>query len=191
MAKKKAPGVLNRPMYSRISFLYQAATYLAASSLSAETHPDARAPQAQDVAVDIDMNDVDYDTSNNIDTPQKGKPVPAVQNMSRRLLSQMRATTLKSQIRISPSIKRTICKYCDTLLIEGQTCSSVVENKSKGGKKSWADTLVVKCHTCSREKRFPVNAPKQKRRTLRAPDKTKAAAQEAKLPSQPQEQSGT
>lgn len=177
MAKKKAPGVPNRPMYSRISFLYQAAAYLAASSNEqAQPHSDQK---TRDAAGDVDMNDAD------------DKPAPAAQNMSRRLLGQLRATTLKSQIRISPDIKRTICKYCDTLLVQGQTCSSLVENKSKGGKKPWADTLVVKCHTCGREKRFPVNAPRQKRRTLRAPDdlnKAAAVQKEHVPPPGPQEE---
>lgn len=163
-------------MYSRISFLYQAAAYLASSDEQAQTRSDQK---TRDAAVDVDMNDAG------------DKPAPAAQNMSRRLLGQLRATTLKSQIRISPDIKRTICKYCDTLLVQGQTCSSLVENRSKGGKKPWADTLVVKCHTCGREKRFPVNAPRQKRRTLRASaDLNKAAAvqKEHVPPPRPQEE---
>lgn len=180
MAKKKAPGVPNRPMYSRISFLYQAAAYLASSDDQTQTHLRQTSPPATDVAVDV-----------NIGTSQSRKPAPLAQNLSRRLLGQLRATTLKSQIRISPDIKRTICKYCDSLLVEGQTCSSTVENTSKGGKKPWADTWVVKCHTCGREKRFPVNAPKQKRRTLRASADPKAAAQKQDPPHQLQGQSGS
>lgn len=182
MAKKKAPGVPNRPIYSRISFLYQAATYLATTDAQNQTHADQEIPSTEEqVAVDVDMNRADDNTSDGICT----------QNLSRRLLSQLRATTLKSQIRISPSIKRTICKYCDTLLVEGRTCSSLVENKSKGGKKPWADTLVVKCHTCGREKRFPVSAPKQKRRPLRASAEPKASAQKRDVLLQPQAQSGS
>lgn len=64
-------------------------------------------------------------------------------------------------------MKHSICKYCDSLLIEGETSSSVVENKSKGGQKPWADVLVVKCHTCEGVKRFPAQAPRQKRRPMR------------------------
>lgn len=177
-------------MYSRISFLYQAAAYLAGSGANNQTHSDLKTPSTKDVAVDVDMEDVEDKTSHDVSSPQTGKPVPVAQNMSRRLLSQLRATTLKSQIRTSPNIKRTICKYCDTLLIEGETCSSVVENRSKGGKKPWADTLVVKCHTCGREKRFPIGAPHQKRRPLRASAGPEAATPKMDLLPQQKGQSG-
>ncbi|KAK7394054.1 hypothetical protein QQX98_013162 [Neonectria punicea] len=83
----------------------------------------------------------------------------------------MRAVSLKAQIRQSPALKRTICKFCDTLLIEGQTCSSTVENDSKGGRKPWADLLTIRCKTCGNAKRYPVNAPRQKRRSLRNREK--------------------
>lgn len=148
MAKKKAPGVPNRHVYSRISFLYQAASYLSTSAAKQDA------------------------SSSQTDTEQASV---AAQNLSRKMITDLRAVTLKSQVRISPALKRTICKYCDTLLVEGQTCSSSVENKSKGGKKPWADVLVIKCHTCGRAKRFPVSAERQKRRPQRASTDTKVA----------------
>ena len=161
MAKKKAQGIQNRPMYSRISFLYQAAAYLAEagtpeSKSVRSTNPQAAGP---DVHMESDghMNDNDH----------RGNPTPTTEALSRKLLTDLRAVTLKTQIRISPEIKRTVCKYCDTFLVEGQTCTSTVENKSKGGRKPWADVLTIRCHTCGRQKRFPVNAPRQKRRPLR------------------------
>lgn len=176
MAKKKTPGVPNRHLYTRISFLYQAATYLSvageqtreatsqkASEAEAEAEAAAAATAAGPIRAELDgTEDKDHGMVG------AGPPTKAAQNMSRKLLTDLRAVTLKSQIRISPDIKRTICKHCDTLLIEGQTCSSAVENKSKGGKKPWADVLVIRCHTCSREKRFPVDVQKQKRRSLRS-----------------------
>lgn len=164
MAKKKVPGVQNRPMYSRISFLYQAATYLAEAgkpgpsfahtNLPAATHPNAHTEH------DDHKDDTDHDGNS---TPT----TTTTQALSRKLLTDLRSVTLKTQIRIAPDIKRTICKHCDTLLVEGQTCTSTVENKSKGSRKPWADVLTIKCHTCSRQKRFPVSAQRQKRRPLR------------------------
>jgi ribonuclease P protein subunit RPR2 len=64
-------------------------------------------------------------------------------------------------------MKHSICKNCDTMLIDGSTCTNEVENKSKGGKKRWADVLVRKCNTCGLEKRFPIGAERQKRRPHR------------------------
>ena len=143
MAKQKAPSkISNRATFSRMSYLYQAASYLATAEVQ-------KLPAEDKV------------TSNNEDSGGR--------NMARRLVSDMRAVGLKTQVRIDPNIKQSVCKYCDTLLLEGQTCTSFVENKSKNGKKPWADVLVIRCKTCTREKRFPasVSAIRQKRRHLR------------------------
>ncbi|OTB05038.1 hypothetical protein M426DRAFT_11129 [Hypoxylon sp. CI-4A] len=149
MAKQKGPGsVPNRPIYSRISYLYQAAAYMA-------SHSDT----------DVSIRDLKYAEE---DTAAQNDPARhAKQALSRRFITDLRSTSLKSQIRLSPAMKHTICKFCDSLLIEGDTSSSAVENKSKAGKKPWADVLVVKCHTCGGVKRFPVQAPRQKRRPIR------------------------
>ncbi|KAI1803922.1 Rpr2-domain-containing protein [Daldinia bambusicola] len=145
MGKPKGSGsVPNRPVYSRISYLYQAATYLASQSKNITDNTDA--------------------------TQDKQAPgsSQAEQGLSRRFITDLRSTSLKSQIRLSPSMKHTICKFCDSLFIEGETSSSSVENKSKGGKKPWAETLVISCHICGGVKRFPIQAPRQKRQTWRA-----------------------
>lgn len=158
MAKAKQPkqqSVQNRPLYSRISYLYQAATYLGSTT-------DGRIKVAADLAA------ADHENGNTTVESSETAPERNVrQSMSRHLLTDMRATSLKTLIRLSPSMKRTICKYCDTLLIESQTCTSVVENKSKGGKKPWADLMVITCNTCGGAKRFPVHGSRQKGRPAR------------------------
>ncbi|KAK3196248.1 hypothetical protein K4F52_000628 [Lecanicillium sp. MT-2017a] len=143
MAKAKgAPGVQNKNIYTRASYLYQAASYLATQSQGS--------PEAAD-------------------KPRSSEEErKAAQNISRQLLSDMRAVSLKVLIRQSPELKRTVCRYCDTLLVEGESCSSAVENASRGGRKPWADVLVVRCLSCDNVRRYPVSAaPRQKRRALR------------------------
>ena len=155
MGKSKGPGnIPNRPIYSRISYLYQAATYLSNHS---ESKGSSNVSQSSECA--------EGDSA----TPgrQMSRADLAKHTLSRRLITDLRSTSLKSQIRLSPTMKHAICKFCDSLLIEGETSSSMVENKSKGSKKPWADVLVVKCHTCGGLKRFPVQAPRQKRRPIR------------------------
>ncbi|POS84724.1 hypothetical protein EPUL_004530 [Erysiphe pulchra] len=88
-------------------------------------------------------------------------------NSSRRLASELRAVSLKTQIRLSPHVKHSICKTCSTILIDGSTCSNLIENNSKGGKKPWADILVKRCYTCDSVKRFPISAQRQERREVR------------------------
>ncbi|KAI1408069.1 Rpr2-domain-containing protein [Hypoxylon sp. FL1857] len=155
MGKSKGPGTVpNRPIYSRISYLYQAAAYLA-------THPDS---EGSNTVTQTIKGSGEETTKESAQTPCTRYSKHA---LSRRLITDLRSSSLKSQIRLSPAMKHTICKFCDSLLIEGETSSSVIENKSKHGKKPWADVLVVKCHACGGVKRFPVQAPRQKRRPLR------------------------
>ncbi|KAI1505005.1 Rpr2-domain-containing protein [Biscogniauxia marginata] len=154
MAKTKTPGgsVPNRPLYSRISFLYQAATYLGSHDKQYSSTPTTQ-PAGNVTATSEEK--------------QHSLTNRARQSLSRRFLSDLRSTSLKSQIRLSPAMKHTICKFCDNLLIDGETSNVTVENSSKGGKKPWADVLVVNCTTCGWVKRYPVQATRQKRRPAR------------------------
>ncbi|KAI2462745.1 Rpr2-domain-containing protein [Annulohypoxylon bovei var. microspora] len=165
MGKSKGPGnVPNRPIYSRISYLYQAATYLASHSES---------NGSSDVAQNSEGTEGDIATRDK----QASRADHTKYTLSRSLITDLRSASLKSQIRLSPTMKHTICKFCDGLLIEGETSSSIVENKSKGGRKPWADVLVVKCHTCGGVRRFPVQASRQKRRPIREKESEKQSQQ--------------
>ncbi|KAK8099268.1 uncharacterized protein PG998_012509 [Apiospora kogelbergensis] len=153
MAKPKGQqgSVPNRPIYSRISYLYQAASHLATSSRQDSS------PAAGDYGVD-----------QSVETEGPGQDETQLrQTCSRHLLTTMRTTSEKAVIRLSPALKHTVCKFCDSLLIEGETCVSTVENASKGGKKPWADVLIVRCKACKGVKRFPVGASRQQKQKLR------------------------
>ncbi|CAG8983314.1 hypothetical protein HYALB_00007442 [Hymenoscyphus albidus] len=144
MAKTKAVVVPNKVLHIRASYLYQAASYLASQHLG----PDVQNDQAT-------HKDGSKSTSENV-----------CHTASIRLISDLRNVTSKTLIRMSPEMKQGICKICNTILNEGSTCSSEVENKSKGGKKPWADVLVRKCNVCGTAKRYPLGK-RQKRRPLR------------------------
>jgi ribonuclease P protein subunit RPR2 len=86
----------------------------------------------------------------------EAQTTPPTTNLSRFYLTHLRSVAKKSVLRLGPSIKRTICKRCDTLLVPGVSCEHRVENKSKNGRKKWADVLIVECKSCGSVKRFPV-----------------------------------
>ncbi|KAJ6789341.1 hypothetical protein PWT90_08996 [Aphanocladium album] len=174
MAKAKAPpGVQNKHIYTRASYLYQAAAFLATASLQPKSHasPIKDANGNEKYAHDADKQEKDEASALKQKTPaqppepsttldERGK---ALRNMSRSLLADMRVVSLKLLIRHRPELKRSICRYCDSLLVvEAGTCDAVVENASRGGRKPWADVLVVRCRTCGGAKRFPVGEPRNK-----------------------------
>ncbi|EPE08442.1 rnase p rpr2 rpp21 subunit domain-containing protein [Ophiostoma piceae UAMH 11346] len=156
MAKSKgaaSSAVANRTAYSRVSFLYQAAALLAATQTSSTSR---------------DANTADDSiTESAVVSTAPEVPDPALMGMSRRLLTQMRSISRKTNMRLRPAVKHRVCKFCDSLLVEGSTCSSAVENQSRGGRKAWADVLAVTCKTCGRVRRYPVSAERQPRRPYR------------------------
>ncbi|KFH43580.1 Ribonuclease P protein subunit-like protein [Hapsidospora chrysogenum ATCC 11550] len=161
MAKPKAQAsVPNRHIYTRASYLYQAANYLARLP---ERQDDTGQPAAAAAAATAAPGDEQHSTSRKRDAQGRR----AAQNISRRMVSDLRAVSLKGQVRQSPAMKRSMCKFCDTVLIEGRNCHSVIENESKGARKPWADVLVIRCSTCGNSKRFPVSARRQQRKHLR------------------------
>ncbi|CAI8509250.1 unnamed protein product [Pichia kudriavzevii] len=74
--------------------------------------------------------------------------------LSRTYLNQMDLVSKKAVLKLHPSIKRTICKQCSRLLVEGLTCSIRVVNESKR-QQPHCDVLELKC-VCGRAKRFPI-----------------------------------
>lgn len=185
MTKSKAPklpSVPHKHLHSRISFLYQAATYLA--NAQAQSTP----PKAEELDgttagnSDSGHRDVQESTTSNeraaIKTSLSADPggdsihlLPAKSfqetALSRQMLSHLRAVSLKAQIRLSPIMKRSICKRCNALLVTGSTCHERVENLSRGGRKPWADVIVLNCNACGTEKRAPVVAIRQTKKTQR------------------------
>jgi ribonuclease P protein subunit RPR2 len=158
---KEARKVPNKALHSRVSYLYQAATFLA-------THQQQHSTAAIEPSTGsgVQSDDAAGTTEAKMRTPLDSEA--ALRPASRRLIFDLRAVSLKAQMRMSPAMKRSICKNCDTLLVDGSTCTSQVENKSKGGKKPWADILVWKCNTCGIARRIPVVAERQKRRPRRS-----------------------
>ena len=153
MAKDKPPkpkGIPNKHLHARTTFLYQAATYLTlqtAGSTETETK----------LAV-----------SSGSSLPQQPSP------LALQLGADLHTVSRKAQLRLSVDLKRSMCKSCNAVLVPGRTATQEIGNQSKGGKKPWADILVVSCNHCGSKKRMPVGAKRQpkKRDRLLAPATT-------------------
>ncbi|KAK6513005.1 hypothetical protein TWF506_009167 [Arthrobotrys conoides] len=80
---------------------------------------------------------------------------PSSIGLSRYYTSHLLSVSRKSVQRLSPAVKHTICKRCSSSLLPGITSTTRVENKSRNGRKPWADVVVVTCGFCGCTKRFP------------------------------------
>lgn len=170
-------------LHSRVSFLYQAATYLTSVQQVSQnsTAEDMRIDPAvaksipalpKDSSTRSALIGSEYDSG--LDPITKSPTEAAKSHTSAdglglacRLTSHLQAVSLKGQIRLSPVLKHSICKKCHAFLIPGSTMSSLIGNESRGRKKPWADVLVQRCNYCGATKRFPVGMERQRCRKKR------------------------
>lgn len=140
-AKTAPKGVPNKHLHARVAFLHQAATHLALQQ-SPLTQSGPGLPDNAE-----------------LELQQRGLPL--------LLANQLKAVSLKAQIRLSRDMKRSMCKVCSTPLLPDTSSEARIENKSRAAKKVCADVLVVRCRNCQTEKRFPVGAPRQIKKAQR------------------------
>ena len=141
---KKGPkggeGAPQKHLHSRISYLHQAAAYLATTRSPSNSKHEAAAGVLPSAASSKEH-------SSKLRNPQ-----------SRYLLNQLEGVSKKSQIRLGRDVKHSICRRCDTLMIPGRTSSQIVRNESTGGRKPWADIFEIQCSKCKAVKRFPIGS---------------------------------
>lgn len=173
-ASKGGAGVAQKHLHSRISFLYQASNYFNALSEShSHSTKQYNLASEQDESSKRNLAEATY-SEKGAENANPSIATPTMPNhlkgsgLSRHMSYQMRAISLKSQIKLTPEVKRTVCKGCESLLVPGQSCTEDVENSSRNGSKPWADVLVVRCNACCMEKRYPTGAKRQTEKTTRS-----------------------
>ena len=179
---KRDAQTTRKPVDARISYLYQAAKYFAGLKLddqSKATGPELDALEnyrisTTSTSADAPVNSMDIDESSAELTKTKSPEFSSTYDESniRTMLFQLRGISRKGSTSVPLTIKHSVCKRCNLLLIDGRNSSTQLENRSRGGKKPWADVLTVTCHACGTAKRFPLGAKRQARKKNR-PDKTK------------------
>ncbi|WPG97977.1 Hypothetical protein R9X50_00076000 [Acrodontium crateriforme] len=190
MGKEKSKiSVPLKHLHARISYLQQAANYLALQGASGHhgapsgmqyVHESVAHTKKGTKPGAFDLKSLDLA---NLERKQKltapndpSQPVkdqrtlklPASGGMPLYLASHLQQISRKMQIRLDTKVKHTLCKICHSTLIDGKTSEVFVENFSLGGKKHHADVLVLKCKTCGETKRFPIGSERQLRKSERA-----------------------
>ena len=181
---KTQKGLAQKHLHSRISYLYQAARHLAKSADQSQVRTNCvnneakkQSKPSEELQCAVISLEAVSDTGLSEPPTEQAKRICKIKPddgrvfeesaLSRQLVVHLRAISLKSQIRLSPAMKHTICKRCDSLLVPGSTSTSYMMNNSRGGRKPWADVLVTTCTGCGTAKRFPVGAKRHLRRESR------------------------
>jgi ribonuclease P protein subunit RPR2 len=145
----KAKGIPNKHLHARSTFLYQATTYLCLQTT-------------------IHDNEATTDVTEGAQTASyDGHKIQKHSPLALQLGSDLQQVSRKGQLRLAVDLKRSICKSCNTVLIPGRTATQTIENLSRGGRKPWADVLVIACNLCGGKKRLPVGATKQLKKAKR------------------------
>ena len=184
---KKADGhISQRHLRARISYLHRAAAYMHSLSPgkppqpldeNREVLPNSGGSRIMHGEPTTGASQVTEEPSSLHTTPDlhqghRGNDALRLVGLGQthRFVNHLWAVSLKGQIRLSAEMKHSICKRCDSHLVVGSTATRNMENKSRGGKKPWAEVLVISCNTCGVKKRFPVAAKHQPRRHVRDSD---------------------
>ncbi|ODV80006.1 Rpr2-domain-containing protein [Suhomyces tanzawaensis NRRL Y-17324] len=80
---------------------------------------------------------------------------PQYDVLSRHYARTLDLVAKKTVLKLTPALKRQLCKKCNTFLIPGLTVKIHIENLSKA-KSLRNDVLVNECLECGEKKRFPV-----------------------------------
>ncbi|KAF7986963.1 hypothetical protein HWV62_9 [Athelia sp. TMB] len=123
-----ASGVANRDILQRLSFLYQASVYLSAAA------PIPRDPQPKEI------------------TPKakrRKRPVLSTADLARSYVRSMRAVGQKTTTKMDPSVKRTLCAGCSTVLLPGTATVRVKPMRSHG------HGVTYTCAACGTARRIP------------------------------------
>ncbi|CAG7927463.1 unnamed protein product [Penicillium olsonii] len=174
---------------ARIDYLHQAAVYLQAKSSAQQSQnqsqafdaPHQQPSQGQRPNTAVKNEPEDQQRMLLLPNSQK-KHEESLDNISRTCVSHLRDVAMKTQIRLPVTLKRSLCKRCATLLTPGVTCSHEIRNESRGGKKPWADVLIVRCLPCGAEKRFPQTEKRSKKLNQRRKEGTTLPLDDSSFP---------
>ncbi|KAJ5339371.1 hypothetical protein N7452_006099 [Penicillium brevicompactum] len=166
---------------ARLDYLHQAAVYLQNQSKQQDGENLSQAPHGAQLRQQRQSQSTSGTVHNKSKAEQSTPTSPETEgplgNISRTCVLHLRDVAMKTQIRLPVTLKRTLCKRCATLLKPGVTSSHEIRNESRGGKKPWADVLIVRCLPCGAEKRFPQTEKRAKKLSERGKEKKTALSQ--------------
>lgn len=167
MAKLKTETVkkvAHPHLHARLAFLQRAAHLLEEQQLRTQlvVEPTPRTGNSENLNSASELEAPDLEKEVLVPSIQKSNP------LAREMSSHTIAIIKKTKLRISPDLKRTICKRCSSKLIEGQSSFTRTENKSRDGRKAWAEVVVVTCQFCEMEKRIPLGQKRGRKKDQRS-----------------------
>ncbi|OBZ71023.1 Ribonuclease P protein subunit p21 [Grifola frondosa] len=136
-------SVANRDIIQRLNFLYQASTYLNF------INPDPKASTSGLSAPPEQSGPGKKTKRQKREEKSKTRHPTTAADLSRSYVQSMRIIGQKTMVRMDPSIKRTLCKNCNTVLIPGTTSTVRIKPCPSHG-----HAVVYTCLACSTARRI-------------------------------------
>ncbi|KAH9839226.1 Rpr2-domain-containing protein [Rhodofomes roseus] len=131
-------SVTNRDILQRLNFLYQASAYLnTIAPHAATTKPEGK--RATNHAAREELR-------------RKKRHPATTSDLSRNYVASMKAISQKATVKMDPTIKRTICQKCNTVLIPG-----VTEEVRVRGSRIHGNLVTYACTACGFVRRIPAH----------------------------------
>ncbi|PIA19766.1 Rpr2-domain-containing protein [Coemansia reversa NRRL 1564] len=147
---QKSGSLPNRELYERMNFLYQSSQFFAThcqsihSVESTEKLCSESPPLSSSVAAEAVVSSNIASDMHSISTP--------LLPLARFYTKEMRQMARKSVLRVSPHVKREICKICSTPLMPGVSCTIRIKGKAHGKR------VITTCTYCGSQKRLMANS---------------------------------
>ncbi|KAI9505312.1 Ribonuclease P protein subunit p21 [Coemansia spiralis] len=133
--KQKGKGNLpNRELYERMNFLYQSSQFFSQLLPSSSSN----------------VQTADNDSSN-LKLAQQHQQQKSLLPISRFYSKEMRQVARKSVLRLSPHVKREICKACASPLVPGVSSTVRIKGHNRGRR------VVTTCNCCGWQRRLIVD----------------------------------
>ncbi|KAF8119783.1 Rpr2-domain-containing protein [Boletus edulis] len=152
-------SVANRDILQRLNFLYQASVLLHGLAPPSSTHDDDD-DDDDPPRSSATLNDTDTVTGTEQDgrsRPKKSaskrkkrRRVVSFEELSRSYIETMKSVGQKTMVKMDPSVKRRICKRCNTPLIPGISATVRIQDSTSHG-----HLVSYRCHCCQTERRIP------------------------------------
>jgi len=162
--KNEAPnpnGVVNRDILQRLNFLYQASAYLNSISRQSDVRQKACVNPSIDTTQEAPTDASESATSSppTAELPEaqltrrerrRKRRVIRAADIGQGYVRAMRLIGQKTTVKMDPTVKRTLCKGCDTVLIPGLSATVRVNASS-----NHRHLVTTSCLRCKLSRRIP------------------------------------
>ncbi|KAI9591140.1 RNAse P Rpr2/Rpp21/SNM1 subunit domain-containing protein [Syncephalis fuscata] len=152
--EKQARPLQNAEEFQRMNFLYQAASLMTAAVVPERRIADDTAPghlpKRKTRKSKPRPSQATKQAIKDVNNPTR----PALAGLGRFYVSSLKTIAKRNVLRLDPTLKRALCRRCDTLLLPGITFKLQFEENIN-------PAIITRCQYCQAPRRLPIQPAKE------------------------------